>query len=228
MSAIYFQPVTINVMLFDVEQIVLAGGLLAIALIVFAESGLFFGFFLPGDTLLLTAGFLAAQGQLPIVPLIAVIIVAAILGDNVGYQTGKRFGPSIFKRDDGIFFRQEYLVKAHDFYKRQGGKTIIMARFFPAVRTFAPIVAGAAKMDWRYFAIYNVAGAFLWGLSITLLGYFIGTKLPDIDQYLIVGIIIIAQLFLLGILINIFKNPDVRRQLRKNLREEWDHFFKKK
>lgn len=228
MSAIFFQPATIRVMFFDVEQIVLAGGLLAIALIVFAESGLFFGFFLPGDTLLLTAGFVAAQGHLPIIPLVTVVIVSAIAGDNVGYQTGRRFGPSIFKRKDGIFFRQEYLAKAHGFYKRHGGKTIILARFFPAVRTFAPIVAGAGRMDWRYFATYNVAGAFLWGLSITLLGYFIGTRLPNIDQYLILGIIIIAHLFLLGILINIFRNPDVRHQLKKNLREEWNHFFKKK
>lgn len=221
-------PVTIRLMFFDVEQIVLTGGLLAIAFIVFAESGLFFGFFLPGDTLLLTAGFLAAQGHLPIVPLIAIIVVSAILGDNVGYQTGRRFGPSVFKRKDGIFFRQEYLLKANEFYKKHGGKTIILARFFPAVRTFAPIVAGAGKMDWRYFAAFNVVGALLWGLGITLLGYFIGTRLPNIDQYLILGIIIVAHLFLLGILIKIFKNPDVRHQLKKNLREEWNHFFGKK
>lgn len=220
-------PDTIKSMLFDVEHIVLAGGLLAIALIVFAESGLFFGFFLPGDTLLLTAGFVAAQGHLPIVPLIAVIVVSAILGDNVGYQTGRRFGPKIFKRSDGILFRQEYLEKAQGFYQRHGGKTIILARFFPAVRTFAPIVAGAGKMSWPHFAAYNVIGGLLWGVGITMLGYLIGTRLPNIDQYLIIGIIVIAHLFLIAVLVRIFKEPEVRRQLRENLREEWNHFFKK-
>lgn len=214
-------------MLFDVESIIKVGGLLAIAFIVFAESGLFFGFVFPGDTLLLTAGFFAAQGELPIVVLIVIIVIAAILGDNVGYLTGRKFGPSVFKRKDGIFFRQEYVEKAQGFYERHGGKTIILARFFPVVRTFVPIVAGVGKMSWPYFATYNVAGALLWGVGVTMLGYIIGNAAPDIDHYLFWGVIVFAHLFLFFILFQIFRNPNTRRRLRASLREEWNHFFGK-
>jgi len=214
-------------MIFDVETIIKTGGLLAIALIVFAESGLLFGFLFPGDTLLLTAGFFAAQGELPLIPLIALIVVAAIVGDNVGYQTGKRFGPAVFKRQDGIFFRKEYIQRADKFYKRHGGKTIILARFFPAIRTFAPIVAGVGKMSWPYFAAYNVVGGVLWGIGVTMLGYIIGNAAPNIDQYLFWGVIITAHLFLFLMLFQVLKKADTRRQLKTALRQEWNHFFKK-
>lgn len=212
-------------MIFDAETIITAGGLLAISLIVFAESGLFFGFLFPGDTLLLTAGFFAAQGKLPIIPLIVLIVAAAIAGDNVGYQTGKRFGPRIFKRQDGLFFRQEYLRRANRFYNKHGGKTIVLARFFPAVRTFAPIVAGAGKMNWPYFAAYNVIGALLWGVGVTLLGYLIGNAAPDIDQYLFWGVIIVSHLFLAVIVYHLLRKRDVRQRLARSLKEEWRHFF---
>ena len=213
-------------MIFDVETIVKTGGLLAIAFIVFAESGLLFGFLFPGDTLLLTAGFFAAQGDLPLIPLIAIIVISAIAGDNVGYQTGRRFGPKVFKRGDGIFFRREYILRADKFYRRHGGKTIILARFFPAIRTFAPIVAGVGKMSWPYFAAYNVVGALLWGVGVTMLGFVIGNAAPNIDRYLFWGIIIVAHIFLFFILFQILKNPDTRQKLKKALREEWQHFFK--
>lgn len=216
-----------KLMIFDVETIIKTGGLLAIALIVFAESGLLFGFLFPGDTLLLTAGFFAAQGELPLIPLIALIVVAAIVGDNVGYQTGKRFGPAVFKRQDGIFFRKEYIQRADKFYKRHGGKTIILARFFPAIRTFAPIVAGVGKMSWPYFAAYNVVGGVLWGIGVTMLGYIIGNAAPNIDQYLFWGVIITAHLFLFLMLFQVLKKADTRRQLKTALRQEWNHFFKK-
>lgn len=214
-------------MLFDVESIIKVGGLLAIAFIVFAESGLFFGFVFPGDTLLLTAGFFAAQGELPIAALIIIIVIAAILGDNVGYLTGRKFGPSVFKRKDGIFFRREYVEKTQGFYERHGGKTIILARFFPVVRTFVPIVAGVGKMSWPYFAAYNVAGALLWGVGVTMAGYIIGNAAPDIDHYLFWGVIIFAHVFLFFILFQIFRNPDTRRRLRTSLQEEWKHYFGK-
>src|SRR3972149_11230065 len=136
-------------MLFDSDSIIQSGGLIAIALMVFAESGLLFGFIFPGDSLLLAAGFFAGQGKLPIVWLIVAVVVAAIIGDNVGYRIGRRFGPKLFKRDNGLFFRREYVEQTQSFYQRHGGKTIILARFVPIVRTFAPVVAGVGKMDWR-------------------------------------------------------------------------------
>lgn len=215
-------------MIFDVDWIILTGGLLAIGLIVFAESGLFFGFMFPGDTLLLTAGFFAAQGKLPIVPLIIVIVIAAIAGDNVGYQTGRRFGPSVFKRKDGILFRREYVQKAQDFYERHGGKTIILARFFPAVRTFVPIVAGVGKMSWPYFATYNVIGGILWGVGVTLFGYLIGNTAPSIEKYFFWSVIIVAHGFMFFMIFQIFKSPEVRARLKTALREEWNHYFGKK
>ncbi|MBI2591965.1 VTT domain-containing protein [Candidatus Saccharibacteria bacterium] len=215
-------------MFLNAESIIQAGGLLAIAFIVFAESGLLFGFIFPGDTLLLTAGFFAAQGSLPIIPLIIIIVLAAIIGDNVGYQTGRRFGPSVFKRHDGLLFRHEYIEKADKFYKKHGGKTIILARFFPAVRTFAPIVAGVGKMSWPYFAAYNVIGGLLWGVTVTMLGYLIGNAAPDVDQYFFWGIIIAAHVFLLLMIYQVLKSPDVRRRLKKALKEDWQHFFARK
>src|SRR3990167_10893260 len=172
-------------MLFDVESVIRWGGLLIITFMVFAESGLLFGFIFPGDSLLLTAGFFAAQGNLPLVVLMVLVVVAAVVGDNVGYHTGRRFGPSVFKRKDGIFFKKSYIQRAQQFYDRHGGKTIIMARFFPYIRTFAPIVAGVGKMSWLHFAAYNVIGALLWGVGLTLFGYLIGSAAPDIDHYLL-------------------------------------------
>lgn len=216
------------VWIFDAEAIITAGGLLAIAFIVFAESGLFFGFLFPGDTLLLTAGFFAAQGHLPIVPLIIIIVISAILGDNVGYQTGRRFGPSIFKRQDGLFFRREYIQRAQAFYERHGGITITLARFFPAIRTFAPIVAGVGKMHWAKFAFYNVFGALIWGIGITMLGYLIGSAAPGVEQFFFWSVIIVAHGFMFFILYQIFKRREVRQRLKQNLREEWNHFSRKK
>lgn len=216
------------VWIFDAEAIITAGGLLAIAFIVFAESGLFFGFMFPGDTLLLTAGFFAAQGLLPIGPLVAIIVVAAILGDNVGYQTGRRFGPSVFKREDGLFFRKEYIDRAQAFYERHGGITITLARFFPAIRTFAPIVAGVGKMHWAKFAFYNVIGALAWGVGVTMLGYFIGSQAPGVEQFMFWMVIIVAHGFMFFILYNIFKRPEVRQRLKQNISEEWNHFFRRR
>jgi membrane-associated protein len=215
-------------MFFDVAELIKWGGLLLIGFIVFAESGLLFGFFFPGDTLLLTAGFFAAQGILPIETLIAIIVIAAILGDNVGYLTGKHFGPKVFKRRDGLFFRREYVERAERFYEKHGGKTIIIARFFPAIRTFAPIVAGVAKMNWVYFAAYNVVGALLWGVGVTLAGYYIGTSFPTIDHYILPAILIVGHIMLFIFLYHIFRNPQVRAKLKKAIREEWNHYFGKK
>lgn len=176
----------------DPETIAQAG-LLLITLIVFAESGLLIGFFLPGDTLLFTVGILAAQGQLPIVWSIVAIAVAAIIGDNVGYTIGEYSGKRMFKKEDGILFKQAYVQRAEAFYEKYGGITIVIARFTPIVRTFAPLVAGIGKMDRRLFFFYNVLGAILWSTSVTLTGYFVGGKFPDLVHYMelvVIGVIV--------------------------------------
>ncbi len=158
----------------DVETLVRAGGLTAMTAIVFAETGLMVGFFLPGDSLLVTAGVFAAAGQLDIVWLNALLITAAIVGDTVGYWIGRKAGPALFNRPRSRFFNPVHLRRAHDFYEKHGGKTIILARFMPIVRTFAPVVAGMGQMNYRRFIAFNVFGGMGWVLSMTLIGYYLG------------------------------------------------------
>jgi membrane-associated protein len=170
-------------------------GLLGIFGVVFAESGLFFGFFLPGDSLLFTAGLLASQGYFNIFILVLGSMVCAIVGDSVGYAFGKKVGPALFSREDSLFFKKQHAIKARDFYEKYGVKTIILARFIPIVRTFAPIVAGIGDMKYRTFVTYNIIGGILWVFSMTLLGYFLGATVPGIDKYLhyiIIGIIFVS------------------------------------
>ena len=168
-------------------------GVLIVALVVFAESGLLVGFFLPGDTLLFGAGLLASQGELPILPLIVATVLAAIVGDNVGYSIGRRSGHRLFKKKDGLLFRQGYITRAEVFYEKHGGKTIILARFTPVVRTFAPVVAGVGKMPRKRFMAFNVIGGTLWGAGMTLLGYHVGGRIPGLDKYI--------ELVLLGVVV---------------------------
>lgn len=174
------------------ERLITAFGLIGIFTIVFLESGVFFGFFFPGDSLLFTAGFLASQGFLPIWPLVLGTFVAAILGDNVGYWFGKKTGPKLFVKDDSIFFKRKYMSQAEHFYEKHGKKTIILARFMPIVRTFAPIVAGVGNMKYQVFISYNIIGAFIWSFGMTLSGYFLGQIIPDADKYLLYIIILIV------------------------------------
>ena len=180
---------------FDLSQIIQTVGYIGLFAIVFAESGLFFGFFLPGDSLLLTAGLLASQGKLEIAILLLILPIAAILGDGVGYWFGKRAGPRIFNREDSLLFRRKNLLAARAFYDRHGGKTIVLARFLPFIRTFAPIVAGAVEMPYRRFLAFNVVGGLLWGVGVTLAGYFLGQAIPDIDRYflIVVGAVIVIS-----------------------------------
>lgn len=168
---------------------------LLLFLVVFSESGLFFGFIFPGDSLLFGLGIAASQGHLSITLLIICALAAAISGVNVGYIFGKRIGPNLFNRPDSLFFKKKNLQKAHDFYQKYGKNTIILARFTPVVRTFAPIVAGIAEMEYKPFLIYNVIGGLAWVLSMTLLGYFLGNTVPNIDRYVlpIAGVIIVAS-----------------------------------
>lgn len=179
----------------DLIEIIKAVGYVGMFAIVFAESGLFFGFFLPGDSLLFTAGLLASQGFMNIWALVPLLIVAAITGDSVGYWTGRKFGGWLMRQKDTFFFQKHHLLKAQRFYEEHGGKTLILARFIPAIRTFAPIVAGMANMQYDKFLSYNIVGGFLWAAGMTLGGFFLGTFVPNVDKYLlpIVGAIVVIS-----------------------------------
>jgi membrane-associated protein len=178
----------------DLIRLIETVGYVGLAAIIFAESGLFFGFFLPGDSLLLTAGLLASRGSLRIAVLIMILPVAAILGDNVGYWFGKKAGPAIFRRDNSILFRRKNLLAAKAFYERHGGKTIMLARFMPFIRTFAPIVAGAAEMHYPRFFTFNVLGGLLWATGVTLAGYFLGTRIERYFLPVVLAVIFLSAL----------------------------------
>jgi len=187
--------------LFDLENLIRTAGYAGLAAIVFAESGLFFGFFLPGDSLLFAAGFMASQGFLDIWILIPILVIAAILGDSVGYWFGKKVGPVIFTKPDSFWFSHDRIVDAKVFFEKYGGVSIILARFVPFLRTFTPIIAGTAEMRYDRFLAYNIAGGVLWGAGIPILGYYLGALIPDIDKYLlpIIGLLVILSLLpLLG------------------------------
>ncbi len=179
----------------DPSFIIQTVGLIGIFAIVFAESGLFFGFFFPGDSLLFTAGLFAHAGYFNLEVLIIGCIVAAILGDSVGYLTGSRMGPKIFNKENSFFFKKKYLLDAQAFYIKHGKKTIILARFVPFVRTFAPIIAGVGKMSYKTFVSYNIVSGIIWPISMISLGYFIGGIFPQAEKYLFLitgGIIIVS------------------------------------
>ncbi|MEK7060222.1 MAG: DedA family protein, partial [Patescibacteria group bacterium] len=176
----------------DLSILIQTIGYLGIFLIIFAESGLFFGFFLPGDTLLFTAGLLASQGYFDIVSLVLLVTLGAIGGDQIGYLFGKKIGPKIFTRDDSFFFKKKYIADAENFYAKHGKKAIVLARFIPVVRTFIPILAGVGKMHYATFVSYNIIGALIWATGITLLGYFLGQQIPNIDNYLIPILLLIV------------------------------------
>jgi membrane-associated protein len=179
----------------DLKTLITIIGYLGIFLFVFAESGLFFGFFLPGDSLLFTAGLLAAEGYFSLSGLMLLSFVAAVLGDSVGYWFGKRTGPLLFTREDTRFFKKSHVEKSRAYYEKHGPKTIILARFIPIVRTFAPILAGVSGMTYKTFFAYNIVGGLLWTTSMPILGYFLGTRIPHIDAYILpiaLGIIVVS------------------------------------
>ena len=192
------------------------GGLLIIGAIIFAESGLLIGFFLPGDTLLFSAGFFAAQDKLPLAGVLAVILACAIIGDNVGYTIGKKAGPRLFRKKDGIIFRQEYIQRAEAFYEKHGGKTIILARFIPIVRTFAPVVAGVGNMHHGRFALYNVIGASIWTFSIVMLGYWLGSLIePEImERWILIAVALAMTITFAPMLWHIFGDKQARARMR--------------
>ena len=188
----------------DVKELVRWGGYVGLTSIIFAETGLLIGFFLPGDSLLVTAGLLASQPQfgLNVWLLGGLLTVASILGNAVGYAIGRASGPRLFKREESLFFKPRYLRQAHVFYERHGGKTVIIARFMPIVRTFVPVVAGAAAMDYGKYTYYNVVGGVLWIWGLLLIGFFLGRYIPGIDAHIEKLIIVVVVLSLMPALVH--------------------------
>lgn len=197
----------------DPKELIDKVGLIGIWAVVFAESGLLVGFFLPGDSLLFTAGFLASGPDslinkglphLPLIPLLLGTFVAAVAGDQVGYLFGRKVGPALFRRPNSRFFKQRNVDKAQAFFDKHGSKTIVLARFVPIVRTFAPIVAGVGKMKYRTFFIYNLLGGFLWAIGVTLLGYFLG-QVDVVEKNLEIAILCIVAISVLPIVFEVLK-----------------------
>ncbi len=188
----------------DLPALIQWGGYVGLTLIVFTETGLLIGFFLPGDSLLVTAGLLASQGYINVYILGALLSVAAIVGDTVGYTIGKASGPHLFKKEDSLLFNKKHLMKAHAFYEKHGGKTIVLARFIPIIRTFAPVVAGMAKMDYKKFIVYNVAGGLFWVWSMLMTGYLLGRHVPGISDHIDKVILVIIFLSVVPLFIRRF------------------------
>jgi membrane-associated protein len=191
----------------DVRALVQWGGYVGMTAIIFVETGLLVGFFLPGDSLLVTAGLLSAQPQFGLnVYLLGVILsIAAITGDSLGYAIGRASGPRIFTREDSLLFNKRHLYRAQDFYERHGGKTIVIARFVPIIRTFAPVVAGVGQMRYRSFVFFNVMGGLLWIWSMLFTGYFLGRYIPGIDEHIELVIIVVVFLSILPGIIHWYK-----------------------
>jgi membrane-associated protein len=185
----------------DLPQLLLSASYLGIFAIVFAESGLLIGFFLPGDSLLITAGILAQQGSLHLAGTMLAVALGAIIGDSTGYFIGRRFGPAVFSRPDSRLFRPEYVERTQAFFGRYGGFSLVLARFVPVVRTVAPTLAGVGKMPYARFLIYNVVGGLLWATSVPLLGYWLGGLIPNLDRYilLVVGVAVVLSLIPVGL-----------------------------
>jgi len=181
------------------------GGYVILVAIVFCETGLLVGFFLPGDSLLITAGLVAATGTLDIWLLNLLLIPAAIIGDSVGYAIGYRAGPRLFTKEESLLFSRKHLLRTREFYERYGGKTIVLARFIPLIRTFAPVVAGIGQMQYRRFLFYNVFGGFLWVVSLTWAGYLLGTLIPDISRYIHIVVVVVIVLSMIPVVVELWR-----------------------
>lgn len=183
--------------MFDIVSLVKTAGYIGIFGMVFAESGLFFGFFFPGESLLFTAGLLASQGLLDFYILAPLVFAGAVLGDTVGYAFGRKVGPAIFKSETSLFFNKKNIERTKAFYEKYGSKTIILARFVPVVRTFAPIFAGVGQMRYKTFITYNIIGGALWGLGVTGIAYYLGSLIPDLERYLVPIVLLIILVSLI-------------------------------
>ena len=205
--------------MFELDSLLRTVGYAGIFAIVFAESGLLAGFFLPGDSLLFTAGFLASQGVFNIVVLCILTFIAAVVGDSVGYHFGKRVGPRAFKKEDSLVFSKENVEKSQAFFKKHGGKSIILARFVPLGRTFVPVIAGIGKMEYRRFLFFNVFGGFIWAVGVTVLGYFLGSVIPDVDKYLLPIITGILLLSISPAIIHLIQHKHDRDQMVEKIKQ---------
>ena len=181
------------------------GSYLGLAIIIFAESGILLGIFFPGDSLLFAAGLLSAAGFLSFGPLVLIVVVAAIVGDSVGYWFGANVGVNFFKRKDSFFFKQEYLKRTELFYQKYGGRAVVLARFVPIVRTLAPILAGIGSMSYSTFLRYNILGGLLWGAGMLSLGYFLGSIIPNSEHYILPISLVIIVVSFLPILLNLLR-----------------------
>jgi membrane-associated protein len=204
--------------MFDVTHLIQTGGLLLIALIIFGESGMMIGFFFPGDTLLFSAGILAATGKLSLASTLAVIAIAAILGDNVGYHIGRKLGRRLFRKPDSVIFRKEHIDRAEAFYEKHGSKTMLVAHFIPVVRAFAPITAGAAKMPYAQYVVFDAIGDIAWAFAMTLLGYFIGSRIPGVEKLIDPLLILIVVAFLAPTIWHIARDPKMRSVIAARLK----------
>lgn len=204
--------------MFDLESIIANAGYVGIGAIVFIESGLLVGIILPGDSLLFTAGFLSSQGYLSIVPLIVVCFVCAVLGDNVGYALGRRYGRTVFSRQGSLLLSPEHVARADAFFTEHGPVTIVLARFIPVIRTVAPVLAGVGEMQWPVFMRYNIIGGLLWGSGLPLAGYFLGNAIPGIDRYIFPVVIAIVVISIAPGVYHILKNPQSREKIRSVIR----------
>lgn len=189
----------------DPKSLIEAFGTVGLFVIVFAESGLLAGFFLPGDSLLFTAGLLASDGHLNFPLIVTGCFVAAVVGDQVGYVIGRRYGPAIFKRPNSRFFHQKNVDRATAYFAAHGARTVVLARFIPVIRTFTPVVAGVGQMNYRKFVTFNIVGGFLWAVGLTSLGYLIGESVPDIDRWLLPIVLVIGAVSFVPVLLELLK-----------------------
>jgi membrane-associated protein len=195
----------------DVQGLVQWGGMFIVCTIVFVETGLFVGFFLPGDSLLVTAGIFAATGHLKIAWLLGLVTFCAIAGDQLGYWIGRKAGQALYKREDSLIFKRRHLERARAFYDRYGGKTVVLARFVPIVRTFASPVAGAAQMKYGRFVSYDLCGGFLWVWGMTLIGYFLGSSVPNVDKNIHIVVAIVVFLSIVPVIIEALRQRSRRK-----------------
>ena len=190
----------------DLKILIESIGYLGIFLIIFAESGLLLGFFLPGDSLLFTAGLLASQKVLFLPVLLVICFIAAISGDSLGYYLGHKFGRRLFQKEDSLLFHKKHVTMAEDFFQKHGAKAVVLARFVPIVRTFIPTIAGIGAMRYTSFFRFNIIGGILWAICIPLAGYFLGTAVPDIDRYLIPIVLLIVLASIMPGIIHLYQN----------------------
>jgi membrane-associated protein len=195
----------------NLPELVQWAGLFGITAIIFSETGLLVGVFLPGDSLLVTAGLLSARGYLNVYTLVPLLTAAAICGNSLGYFIGKTSGPRIFNRENSIFFNKKHAIRAHEFYQRHGRKTIVLAQFMPIIRTFSPVIAGVGGMEFRTFITFNIIGAVVWIWSMVGIGYFLGSYIPGIDQHIEIVVIIVVFISILPGLIGSYRGRRAKR-----------------